>query len=342
MMQASHSDLVDPAMCSTITKLRHKIDSITKFLSPLSNLANCHMVEFITQNHWEKLLPASLRLSLEGLPLNDAVEQFWCTAASQEVKGTSCLSNWISNARSHCLAVNNEYCLSADQLQDRIRSWGGDIQPEVRVKEFMTSKKSYEVQTMSRLVASLHSLCGCSCSVEAGGGRGQLPVALSLAYRVPSLTLDCDAAAVAAAPARILIIQKQWHAIAKRIKNGIEESMSDSIQRNLHRFAAAFITHRTDLLSIVRHKFPEFDGQDTKLLLTGLHTCGNLGPDSLRIFTTQPSTAAVFNVPCCYHLLTETIDVNTFDVFQRDHGCGTVESSQGFPMSEYLRGTCLV
>lgn len=77
----------DPAMTSTIFKLRNKIDSITKFLTPLLNIANCHMVEFITQNHWDTLLPASLRESLEGTELDDAVEQFWCAATSQKVKG---------------------------------------------------------------------------------------------------------------------------------------------------------------------------------------------------------------------------------------------------------------
>jgi hypothetical protein len=73
------------------------------------------------------------------------------------------------------------------------------------------------------------------------------------------------------------------------------------------------------------------------MLYIGLHTCGNLGPDSLRIFTTQESTAAVFNVPCCYHLLNEAVDAELFDVFQKEYG-GDHTSDQGFPMSEHLRG----
>ncbi|KAJ8720005.1 hypothetical protein PYW07_012048 [Mythimna separata] len=321
---------------SMIIKVRHHIQSITRYLTYLLPIANCHMVEFLTENHWDRLLPSSLREYLDGLELNEALEQFWNAAEGQETKDKSELASWVRTARSHCMSVNNEYCLSAEQLQDRIKSWGGKILPEIRVKEFMTSKKSYEVQTMSRLVASLHSACGATHCVEAGGGRGHLPVALCLAYGVRSLTVDCDAAQVHKAPGRIQIIQKQWHAIAKRIKDGTEERMSESINKNLHRFAAAFITERTDLTSIVREKFPEFSGEDVKLLLTGLHTCGNLGPDSLRIFCSQPSTAAVFNVPCCYHLLSETVDVNLFDVFQREFGSG--ETSQGFPMSEGLRG----
>lgn len=124
-------------------KLHRHIDSVTKYLTPLLPLANCHMVEFITHNHWERLLPTNLRESLNNMDLNDAVDQFW-TIATHKNKDTSPLSTWINTARSHCLTINNDYCLSTEQLQQRIKHWGADIRPEIRIKEFMNSKKSYE------------------------------------------------------------------------------------------------------------------------------------------------------------------------------------------------------
>lgn len=144
MMQESHFEGSKSSMNTRILKIRHHIDSLTKYLAPLLPIANCHMVEFLTQNHWDGLLPDSLRDTLNGLQLNEALEQFW-TAASDKEADNSILSNWIHTARSHCVSVNNDYCLSAEQLRERIRSWGGEIKPEIRVKEFMTSKKSYEV-----------------------------------------------------------------------------------------------------------------------------------------------------------------------------------------------------
>ncbi|CAB3228258.1 unnamed protein product [Arctia plantaginis] len=343
-----HSNYSESSMKSTITKVCHHIDSITKYLTPLLPIANCHMVEFLTLNHWEKLLPASLRDSLNGEDLNVSLNNYWSSFEQTNQEKTA-LSSWIQTAQSHCIKVNNEYCLSTEKLQEHIKAWGGDIAPEVKIKEFMTSKKSYEVQRMSRLVSSLGGASGASgvsggrgaagarCCVEAGGGRGALGAALSLAHGARCLSLDCDARAATEAAHRIHVIQKQWHTIAKRVNNGSEKSISEGINKNLHRFATAFITKDTDLSALVKETFPEYANDDVRILLTGLHTCGNLGPDSLRIFTTQPSVAALFNVPCCYHLLTETVDDSVFDVFQRDHGSGE-ESSQGFPMSDYLRG----
>jgi hypothetical protein len=67
----------------------------------------------------------------------------------------------------------------------------------------------------------------------------------------------------------MFVLKKQWHAIAKKVKNGQEESVPVGVNRGLHQFASAFITKHTDLVSIVREKFPE--QKDVKLLLTGKH-----------------------------------------------------------------------
>ncbi|CAH0726768.1 unnamed protein product, partial [Brenthis ino] len=330
---SKHLNLLAKYKMNTIGQLHQKLDSTIKFLTPLLPLANCHMVEFFTENHWEKLIPYDLRKYLNDSDMNDVVDQFWRNANGDMVDNNP-LSKWIHNTKSHCVILNNNYCISTDQLQELIKSWGGTVKPQVQITEFMTSKKSYEVQTMSNLIASLNSACGATHCVEAGGGKGNLPIALTLYYNMKSLTVDCDQKTIENAEKRVKIIQKQWHAIAKRIQNGSLENISRNINSNIHRFASTFITKDTNFAEIIKQKFPEDSDTDVKLLLTGLHTCGNLGPDSLRIFASQPWTAAVFNVPCCYHHLNESVDDQLYDVFQQyggDGGCG-------FPMSEWLRG----
>ncbi|CAG9123028.1 unnamed protein product [Plutella xylostella] len=323
-------------MDSTPHKIRKQLDCLTDYLSPLLPLANCHMVEFFTDHHWGNLVPSQLRNYLENLALNEAVEQFWTAATDWKSKDPNTeLAKFVSAARSHCISVDNEICLSVDEFKNRIVKWGGEIQPEVRVKEFMSSKKAYEVQTMSSLAASLHS-GGCSLAVDAGGGRGALPAVLALAHGVRGLTVDCDAVALAGGVKRDRLIQKQWHAIAKRVHDNAEVSKDTVKERaSLHRYAEAYVTKDTDLTALVKKSFPEHAGQDIKILLTGLHTCGDLGPTSLRLFALRRAEA-LFNVPCCYHLLTEPTDGAVWSIF--DKGCCDGEMDSGFPMSEHLRG----
>ncbi|KAJ8245392.1 hypothetical protein GJAV_G00270260 [Gymnothorax javanicus] len=82
----------------------------------------------------------------------------------------------------------------------------------------------------------------------------------------------------------------------------------------------SYITPHTELRDLITHL--------EEALLVGLHTCGDLAPSTLRMFTAKPELRAVCSVGCCYHLLSEEFDPSR------------TESSSiqwGFPMSAHLR-----
>lgn len=86
------------------------------------------------------------------------------------------------------------------------------------------------------------------------------------------------------------------------------------------------------------------DHTSLKLMLTGLHTCGDLATDSLELFVSTSDMQTVCNVGCCYHLLTE-------EFLAEKHLSGKDPSRSatdvyGFPKSQFLKkqgvmlGTC--
>ncbi|RVE46596.1 hypothetical protein evm_008729 [Chilo suppressalis] len=130
----------------TISRIQQHIDSIISYLNPLMPLANCHMVEFFTQSHWERLIPPSLRITLDKWSINEAVDKFWNSAEYKP--DVNCeLDKWIQTSKTNYLSLNNEYCISKEQLQNHIKKWGGNITTEIKIMEFMNSKKSYELLT---------------------------------------------------------------------------------------------------------------------------------------------------------------------------------------------------
>lgn len=54
------------------------------------------------------------------------------------------------------------------------------------------------------------------------------------------------------------------------------------------------------------------------LCVVGLHTCGNLAPTSLKIYTFNPNAKFLCNVSCCYHLLDEEFSTDTFRIQKFD------------------------
>jgi len=72
---------------------------------------------------------------------------------------------------------------------------------------------------------------------------------------------------------------------------------------NLFTPVTLFVNSQTALNELVS----EHHGTSSshRLMLTGLHTCGNLSADILRLFGATPSAEVVCQVGCCYNLLSE-------------------------------------
>ncbi|XP_068256800.1 probable methyltransferase-like protein 25 isoform X2 [Nyctibius grandis] len=90
-------------------------------------------------------------------------------------------------------------------------------------------------------------------------------------------------------------------------------------ESNLYFPLTSCITAETELSDIIA------DLEDC--MMVGLHTCGDLAANTLRIFTAKPEIKAVCSVGCCYHLLSEQ--------FENQEDCP--EEVWGFPMCQYLK-----
>ncbi|NXL64087.1 MET25 protein, partial [Chordeiles acutipennis] len=106
---------------------------------------------------------------------------------------------------------------------------------------------------------------------------------------------------------------------AQRRMASLKAKASKSSESNLHFPLTSCITAETELSDIIT------DLEDC--MMVGLHTCGDLAANTLRIFTAKPEIKAVCSVGCCYHLLSEQ--------FENQEDCP--EEVWGFPMCQYLK-----
>ncbi|XP_074258578.1 putative methyltransferase-like protein 25 isoform X2 [Saimiri boliviensis] len=95
---------------------------------------------------------------------------------------------------------------------------------------------------------------------------------------------------------------------------------SKSRESNIYLPLTSFITADSELHDIIE------DLEDC--LMVGLHTCGDLAPNTLRIFASNSEIKGVCSVGCCYHLLSEE--------FENQHKECT-QKKWGFPMCRYLK-----
>ncbi|NXP46394.1 MET25 protein, partial [Heliornis fulica] len=87
---------------------------------------------------------------------------------------------------------------------------------------------------------------------------------------------------------------------AQRKMASLKIKSSELSESNLYSPLTSCITAETELSDIIT------DLEDC--VMVGLHTCGDLAANTLRIFAAKPEIKAVCSVGCCYHLLSEQFE----------------------------------
>uniref|UniRef100_A0A8C5TKM7 Methyltransferase like 25 n=1 Tax=Malurus cyaneus samueli TaxID=2593467 RepID=A0A8C5TKM7_9PASS len=105
----------------------------------------------------------------------------------------------------------------------------------------------------------------------------------------------------------------------QRKMTSLKSKARKSSESSLYFPLTSCITAETELSDIIT------DLEDS--MLVGLHTCGDLAANTLRIFTAKPEIKAICSVGCCYHLLSEQ--------FENQEECH--DQVWGFPMCQYLK-----
>lgn len=119
-----------------------------------------------------------------------------------------------------------------------------------------------------------------------------------------------------------------------------------------YRNATHYITPQLNFAELFNANFDLTANDTPDLCLSGLHTCGDLAPTCLKVFTENERISAVCNIGCCYHKITEEFNQynqHVYNPFQRVKKLPSggsppkvaecneeTTTGHGFPMSRYL------
>ncbi|XP_050933557.1 methyltransferase-like protein 25 [Lates calcarifer] len=190
----------------SLTEIQRRIDEVKRFLSITLSIANAHTVEFYTHDVWKRfvavppeevLLAVSFGSDQQGEPELKGKEQSrttfgFCSDTNRLVD----THELLQAAKAHSLPGLG-VCWSRDELLQALRESrsepgappaekGTKLEPD----EFMNSKKSHEVQSMSEVVACLAQRCGVKQVIDVGSGKGYLSSFLSLQYGLRVYGID--------------------------------------------------------------------------------------------------------------------------------------------------------
>uniref|UniRef100_A0A1B6J4W2 Methyltransferase domain-containing protein n=1 Tax=Homalodisca liturata TaxID=320908 RepID=A0A1B6J4W2_9HEMI len=326
----------------TMQKTSFEIKNFICSLKKLLPLANSHMVHFITQNLFERLIPKHLQEEIMSLSINDANDLVLGSFSKINPQNERAPQLCDFLIQTHKLSLSeSDLCLSFESLCTYLGSRGFGECSSCIIKNLMSVKKSHEVEMMSGIIDALARTEKCTHVVDIGGGKGYLSSVLALKHHLKVLSIDSSFITSKSAIKQIPKVEKLWtslHKKASKIENTTNGSINTQSSNeepqqksaDLCKVATMYITEETNVVKLIEDEFQEEVGG---IALVGLHTCGNLAASSLRMFANNPvHMKCLVNVGCCYHLIVEEFDTNPPWLEVQSAASGI-----GFPMSTYLR-----
>ncbi|XP_047468711.1 methyltransferase-like protein 25B [Penaeus chinensis] len=171
-------------------------------------------------------------------------------------------------------------------------------------RRHLKPKKQHEVARLS-LVAGLVARSTCDgVMVDVGSGQGHLSRLLAYGHDVRVVCLEAEDEFIMGAKK----FDNQLELAAEKMKKKFT-SLPELPPSPRHTVChlEPDMSHEA-FKEAVTGAWPGLEGRGGVCGLLGLHTCGNLAPTMLRIFTNMPTCHAVVSVGCCYMKLDTVSD----------------------------------
>lgn len=154
------------------------------FIGAHQELIDCHLVDFIVGDLWDKCLPEKLKSELENMSMSDDI---WMERnVGPELSSFMQLTKSLSlESCPTVVRTNNLPDLLPQYFSKKLRSTEF-LCPK---SEFMNNKKSYEIEALGRILAEM-ALSTRSLIIDAGAGKAYLSTYLSEHFDIPVLAID--------------------------------------------------------------------------------------------------------------------------------------------------------
>ncbi|XP_047431325.1 methyltransferase-like protein 25 [Mugil cephalus] len=218
----------------SLAEIQRQIDEVRRFLSVTLNIANAHTVEFYTHDVWKRFMavkPEEVLSAVSSRSDQQREPQHKGPEPSGNTFGFCSDTNRLVDTHELLQAAKSRslpglgVCMSRDELLQELRGNGSESGAppaesgaELEPDEFMNSKKSHEVQSMSEVVASLAQQCGVKQVIDVGSGKGYLSSFLSLQYGLRVYGIDSSSTNTHGAQERNRKLKKFSKAYQKHTK----------------------------------------------------------------------------------------------------------------------------
>ncbi|KAM5257310.1 methyltransferase-like protein 25B [Ctenodactylus gundi] len=273
--------------------------NLTRVLTLYRSILDAYIIEFFTDNLWGTL-PCSWQEALDGLnPPQLASLLLGMPGQGEVVRYRSVWPLTLLALKSTAFALAFTRTPSFQTPSEFLENPSQSSRLTAPFRKHVRPKKQHEIRRLGELVKKLSDLTGCSQVVDVGSGQGHLSRFMSLGLGLMVKSIEGDQRLVERAQR---LDQELLQALEK------EEKRNPWVTQRGARHSPQHVVQWVDPTALCEELLlPLEDTGDsgTRLLLTGLHACGDLSVALLKHFCCCPEVAALASVGCCYMKLSD-------------------------------------
>ncbi|XP_060500597.1 methyltransferase-like protein 25B isoform X1 [Panthera onca] len=272
--------------------------NLTRVLARYRPILDAYIIEFFTDNLWGTL-PCSWQEALDGLkPPQLAAQLLGMPGEGEAVRYRSVwpLTLLALKSTAHALAFTRTpgFQTPSEFLENPSQS----SRLTAPFRKHVRPKKQHEIRRLGELVKKLSDLTGCTQVVDIGSGQGHLSRFMSLGLGLTVKSIEGDRRLVERA-------QRLDRELLQALEK--EEKRSPQVTRAGPRHSPHHVVRWVEPTALCKELLLPLEPlppRGARLLLTGLHACGDLSVALLRHFSC-PEVVALASVGCCYMKLSE-------------------------------------
>ncbi|XP_023569412.1 protein RRNAD1 isoform X2 [Octodon degus] len=254
--------------------------------------------EFFTDNLWGTL-PCSWQKALDGLePPELATQLLGMPGEGEVVRYRSVWPLTLLALKSTAYALTFTRTPSFQTPSEFLENPSQSSRLTAPFRKHVRPKKQHEIRRLGELVKKLSNLTGCTQVVDVGSGQGHLSRFMSLGLGLMVKSIEGDQRLV-----------ERAQRLDQELLQALEKKRNPQVVKRGPHHCPQHVVQWVDPTALCEELLLPLEkpqqGGDTRLLLTGLHACGDLSVALLRHFCCCPEVAALASVGCCYMKLSE-------------------------------------
>jgi len=317
---------------NNVDAVKKQLSSCLQLLEHYEWLINSFVLDFFIDSHW-KHLPSSYKDVLTNITPSDLADWLdheaepkykepWplsLLALKQAIKHLSLVRSPVQDLTSlHTFLQSQENIETGWEFEPELLSESGGQHASLKhvFRKHVKPKKQYEMCRLARLVSKVSDTLGIDKVLDIGSGVGHLSRYLCYNNKLQVACVDGDDKLTNSAKK---FDEQLEFTVEKMLKRG---DTSLKLPRSpVH--VTAHIAPDMDLLrfhQLLTDKFSISSAEELQYGIVGLHTCGDLGPVLIKMFTQDSGAVMLNSVGCCYMKIQEHFPMSSFVESQAWHG----------------------